>query len=575
MSFPISDSVAPELSGPDLTEETPVQDGPSFGDILSEFEREQTKPVQSAGILEGTVLSVTEDGVFVDIGRKNDGVLDPAPFRDAEGQFTIAPGARVQVSITGTNEQGQFTLSTHQVAVPKDWSGLQAAFDEKKTITGKVVEVIKGGLRVDIGVRAFMPASRSGVPRVEDLGSLVGQEIECRITKLDTDKEDVVVDRRAVVEEAAMAARQKVFDSISEGAVLAGTVRNLTDFGAFVDVGGVDGLLHVADISWTRIAKPADVLKPGDQVQVQVLKINRETRKISLGMKQLQPEPWALAAEQFQPGQRVTGTVARTTDFGAFVELIPGVEGLIHVSEMSWTKKNPRPSDILKPGEAVEVLVLNVNAAEKRIALGLKQALGDPWDEVPVKFPVGTVLEAAPVVSIQKFGAFVQLTEGIEGMIHVGDITHEKRIENPRDVLEMGQTVRCVVTEVDREKKRIRLSMKQLEPTKADLWMAEHTVGDVVTGRVADIRDGRVHVELGEGVTGIYRMESGSKSSAGSSNAQRADITSAAALLAAKFKSGAGAPDSGPRLRIGETRKFQITAIDPQKKRIDLEMESK
>lgn len=574
MSFPISDSVAPELSGPDLTEGMPVSDEPSFGDILSDFEREQSKPAES-GVLEGTVLSVTDEGVFVDIGRKNDGVLDAAAFRDGEGNFTIAPGARVLVSITGTNEQGQFTLSTHKVEVPKDWSGLQAAFDQKKTITGKVMEVIKGGLRVDIGVRAFMPASRSGVPRVEDLGNLVGQDIECRITKLDTEKEDVVVDRRVVVEEFAAAARQKVFDAISEGAVLAGTVRNLTDFGAFVDVGGVDGLLHVADISWTRIAKPADVLKPGDQVQVQVLKINRDTRKISLGMKQLQPEPWALAAEQFQTGQRVTGTVARTTDFGAFVELIPGVEGLIHVSEMSWTKKNPRPSDILKPGEAVEVVVLNVNAAEKRIGLGLKQALGDPWDEVPARFAVGTVLESVPVVSIQKFGAFVQLADGIEGMIHVGDITHEKRIENPRDVLAMGQNVRCVVTEVDRDKKRIRLSMKQLEPTKADLWIGEHQVGDMVTGRVADVRDGRVQVELGEGVTGIYRLESQAKSGAASSNAQRADITSAAALLAAKFKSGAGAPETGPKFRIGETRKFKITALDAQKKRIDLEIDAK
>ncbi len=555
-----------------MTEETQIQEGPSFGDILSEFEQQSKAPDGEA--IEGTVLSVTDDGVFVDIGRKTDGVLDVAPFKNSDGSFSIAPGAKVVVNINGTNEQGQLRLTTLRVEQPKDWSALQAAFDEKKIISGHVVESIKGGLRVDIGVRAFMPASRSGARDVADVEKLVGQEIECRITKLDTEKEDIVVDRRSVLEEREKQAREEAFEAVAEDSIMEGKVRNLTDFGAFVDIGGVDGLLHVADISWLRIGKPADVLKIGDFVRVKVLKVNRETKKISLGMKQLQPEPWSQAAEKFELNQKVTGTVARLTDFGAFVELLPGVEGLIHVSEMSWTKKNPRPADILKPGESVEAQILSISIADKRISLGLKQVLGDPWADVATRFPAGTVIEAAPVVSIQKFGAFVQIVEGIEGMIHVGDITNEKRIEDPKDVIKKGDNVRCVVLEVDREKRRIRLGMKQLEPTKTDEWITEHKAGDTVTGRVAEVRDGRAQIELGERVNGICRFSTENKGSSSSANTQKADVSSAAALLAAKFKQGIGAPETAPRLRVGETRQFRISSIDPEKKRIDLELVS-
>ncbi len=555
-----------------MTEETQIQEGPSFGDILSEFEQQSKAPDGEA--IEGTVLSVTDDGVFVDIGRKTDGVLDVAPFKNSDGSFSIAPGAKVVVNINGTNEQGQLRLTTLRVEQPKDWSALQAAFDEKKIISGHVVESIKGGLRVDIGVRAFMPASRSGARDVADVEKLVGQEIECRITKLDTEKEDIVVDRRSVLEEREKQAREEAFEAVVEDSIMEGKVRNLTDFGAFVDIGGVDGLLHVADISWLRIGKPADVLKIGDFVRVKVLKVNRETKKISLGMKQLQPEPWSQAAEKFELNQKVTGTVARLTDFGAFVELLPGVEGLIHVSEMSWTKKNPRPADILKPGESVEAQILSISIADKRISLGLKQVLGDPWADVAARFPAGTVIEAAPVVSIQKFGAFVQIVEGIEGMIHVGDITNEKRIEDPKDVMKKGDNVRCVVLEVDREKRRIRLGMKQLEPTKTDEWITEHKAGDTVTGRVAEVRDGRAQIELGERVNGICRFNTENKGSSSNTNTQKADVSSAAALLAAKFKQGVGAPETAPRLRVGETRQFRISAIDPEKKRIDLELVS-
>jgi small subunit ribosomal protein S1 len=539
----------------------------SFGDILSQFEQAQHAE-ETGGTLEGTVISVTPEAVFVDIGRKTEGVLPPDP----EGR--LQPGTKVIVSVRGHDNEGNLLLSTLKVEAPKDWSGLEAAFANQSTIAGTVTEAVKGGLRVDIGVRAFLPASRSGIREMADLPKLIGQQIECRIIKLDKDAEDVVVDRRVVLEDAERAAKQAAFDKLEEGAVVRGTVRSITEFGAFVDLGGVDGLLHVSDMTYARGVKPADLVKVGDALEVKILKIQREKKKISLGLKQLQPDPWSTAAEKYQAGMRVQGKVARVADFGAFVELEPGLEGLIHVSEMSWTKRHVRPSDIVKVGELVETVILGVNAAEKRIALGLKQALGDPWEEAVKKYPVGAVVEA-PVTSLAQFGAFVDLGGGIEGMIHVGDITHERRLNHPNEVLKVGQTVRAQVTEADKSRRRMRLSMKTLEPTAADEFIAGHQVGDTVTGRVVEVNARRIRVELGEGVTAYAAVPVTKQQTAAASSGQKVDISAATALLASKWKSGgnAGAATSsqaqGPR--PGEVRSFRITAIDPEKKRIEVE----
>src|SRR5450432_1971465 len=281
--------------------------------------------------------------------------------------------------------------------------------------------------------------------------------------------------------------------------VVHGTVRSLMDYGAFVDIGGVDGMLHVAEISWGRVNKPSDVLTAGQQIDVQILKVDPKKRRISLGMKQLQPDPWTQAGEKFHVGDRIKGTVSRVTDFGAFVELEPGLDGLVHLSEMSWSKKVRKPSDVVKPGDLVEVVVLGVNPTEHRISLGLKQALGDPWHDAETRFAVGNIVEG-PVTSLTKFGAFVQLAEDVEGMVHVCDISNEKRINHPQDVLKTGEAVKAVVLELDKAKRRLRLGIKQLIPTSVDEYIAEHKEGDVVTGRVADVSKGRVSVELGEGV---------------------------------------------------------------------------
>ncbi len=548
----------PQPNVPDSPEASPADT--SFGDILTQFEQAHHAGGER---VEGTVVSVTPDGVFVDIGRKMDGMLPPAP--------ELKPGIKVIVSIRGRDESGTYLLSTIKVETPKDWTGLEAAFAEKRTIGGTVLEVVKGGLRVDVGVRAFMPASRSGARELADMEKLVGQQIECRITKINAAEEDVVVDRRVILEERERQAKEEAFDKLEEGAIVRGTVRSLTDFGAFVDLGGVDGLLHVSDMSYSRNVKPGEVVKVGEELEVKILKISKDTRKISLGLKQLSPDPWTLAVSKYTQGDRLRGKVSRVLDFGAFVELEPGVEGLIHVSEMSWSKKNVRAVDVLKPGEVVDVVVLNVSPAEKRIALGLKQALGDPWEDALKKFPVGTAVEA-PVTSLAKFGAFVELGEGIEGMIHIADITGEKRLNHPNEVLKQGQTVKAVVLEADKERRRFRLGMKQLEPTSIDEYLAEHKLGEIVSGRVVNVSGDRMKVELGEGVTAFAPVPEQRKEAV--AGAQKADLSSLTAMLTQKWKSGGGAAESAEAVRAGQIRSFKIVQIDTEKKRIDLELQA-
>jgi len=559
-------------------DETPTmpEQGENFADILSQYEQShKRKPGAGGQGLTGTVVAVSPEQVFIDIGQKTEGVMPAGDFKDAAGTVGVRVGDQFPVSIKGRNEEGYYELSKVRVERPKDWSSLEAAFNEKRSIAGVVSGVVKGGLSVDVGVRAFMPASRSGAKDVPEMEKLVGQEIACRIIKLDVADEDVVVDRRVVLEEEEARARQKVFADLQEGATMHGTVRSLTEYGAFVDIGGVDGLLHVADISWGHVNKPSDVLSVGQEVDVKILKVDPAKRRVALGLKQLQPHPWEQIGERFKTGDRVRGTVTRVTDFGAFVELEPGVEGLIHLSEMSWSKKARKPSDVVKTGDAVEAVVLHVNPGERRISLGLKQALGDPWADAQQKYPVGGVVEG-PVVSLTKFGAFVQVAEGVEGMIHVGDITAEKRINHPQDVLRAGQTVRAQILEVDTERRRIRLGMKQLQPTSIDEYIADHKAGDVVTGRIADISGGRAKVELGEGITVPCKVDGAEAGPAEQQAAQSgADVNSLSSMLSAKWKGATGSGARGGKreaARAGQIRSFRIVKLDAAAKKIEIEL---
>ncbi len=549
----------------------------SFKDIFSEYEHSHSRKKEPAAQgREGTVIAVTADSIVLDIGFKTEGVL---PLTAFPADQPPQPGDKVQVTVKGRDPEGYYELTRGKVERPTDWESLEKAFAEKSTIVGTVTGVVKGGLSVDIGVRAFMPASRSGTHDASELEKLVEQEIRCRIIKLDVAEEDVVVDRRAIAEDEERAGKARRFSELKEGDTVQGEVRSLTDYGAFVDIGGADALLHVGEISWRRINKPSDVLSAGQRIEAVIIKIDADKHRIAISLKQLQPHPWDAAAEKYKPGERVRGAVTRIADFGAFVELEPGIEGLIHISEMSWAKRVRTPSDVVKTGETVEAVILGVNPAEHRISLGLKQALGDPWAGAEQKYAPGTVIEG-PVTNIMKFGAFVQLTEGVEGMIHVSEISAEKRINHPQEVLKTGQVVKAQVLALDTEKRLIRLSMKQLVPTGLDEYLAEHKEGDIVTGRMVEVSGGSARVELGEGVVATCRIPAEGSTTEDkravpeSSSPSKPDLSSLGSMLQARWKSGGAAGENKPEsMRAGQIRKFRIAKLDPAAKKIALELE--
>jgi small subunit ribosomal protein S1 len=577
-------SIEPSASTP--AEDQDLDGQSSFADMLSAFDREHTHRAATKQ-LEGTVVSLSADQVVLDIGYKMEGVLPRSAFEN--NAESVHPGDAFPVSITGRNEEGYYDLSRFRVAQPRDWSGLEHAYAEKIAVSGTVTELIKGGLSVDIGVRAFMPASRSGTRDATELEALVGQPITCRITKLDVADENVVVDRRVVLEEQARGALNERRAALKEGDTVTGTVRTLMPYGAFVAIEpGLDGLLHISDISRARVAKPEDVLTVGEQLTLRVLKIDPGSGKISLGLKQLQPEPWETAAERYVAGQRVAGDVTRLMDFGAFVELEPGLEGLIHVSEMAWDRKVSHPSDVLRQGDRVDAIVLSVKPPTAsdagRISLGLKQTLADPWLEVERKFPVGSQIEG-PVTKIMNFGAFVQITPGIDGLVHVSEIVADRRINHPRDVLREGQQVKALVLAIDSEKRQIKLSMKQLIPTSIDEYIAEHKVGDRVSGRVVELTASGAVVELGEGIhaalhakkagaAGAPAAEAAKTSATPSKEAAAApDLSQLSSMLKARWKGNAPAPSAAPEpLAESQIRTFKITKLAADTKKIEVEL---
>src|SRR3954463_16056756 len=558
----------PEASNSQTPETQLAESTESFGEIFSEYQKSHSRKVEGGRQLDATVISVTAEAVYFDIGYKSEGIL---PLTALQGE-TLKPGDKALVTVKGRDLDGYYELSRFKVERPMDWSALEKAFADKAAILGTVTAVVKGGFSVDVGVRAFMPASRSGVREAAEMENLVGQEIRCRIIKLDVADEDVVVDRRGVTEEEERASRERVYGQIKEGDTVTGTVRSLMEYGAFVDLGGVDALLHVGEISWSRVNKPADVLSVGQQIEVKVLKVANEgdKRRISVGLKQLQDHPWDAVAGKYALGDRVRGTVTRLMDFGAFVELDPGIEGLIHISEMSWSKgKIRKASDVVKPGETVEAVILGLNAAERRIALGLKQALGDPWVDVPQRYPLGSEVEG-PITNLMKFGAFMQLSEGVEGLIHVSEISAEKRIGMPAEVLRVGQVVKALVIGVDPEKRQMKLSMKQLVPTGIDEYVAEHNVGDVLTGRLVD--ESGTQAELGEGIRATCKAGATAPAQSKAAAPVKADLSSLSSMLQARWKPGAGAPVKAEAARAGQVRSFRIVKLDRSSKKIEVEL---
>ncbi|OAI44637.1 30S ribosomal protein S1 [Nitrospira sp. SCGC AG-212-E16] len=467
---------------------------------------ETFKNLEEGTITEGRVVAVTKDKVVVDIGYKSEGMIPNDQFSTEELQ-NIKVGDRLQVYIEECEDaDGNLVLSKEKADKMKIWEELEKLFNDGKSIDGKIVARIKGGMMVDIGVKAFLPGSQIDLHPVRDLDGLVGRTFPLKIIKINHRRGNVVVSRRVLLEETRDSKRKTTLSTLKEGQLIHGVVKNITDYGAFIDLGGIDGLLHITDMSWGRVGHPSEMFNIGDKVEVSVLKYDRETGRISLGLKQKSADPWTGVASKYAVGTRVRGRVVSLTDYGAFIELEPGVEGLVHVSVMSWTHEVRHPSRVVSIGDQVEAAVLNVDPASRKISLGMKQTAPNPWDMVEGKYAIGTRIEGK-VKSLTDFGAFVGLEEGIDGLIHISDMSWTKHIKHPSELFKKGQKVEAVVLRIDKEKERLSLGYKQL---KSDPWDEEipnrYAVGDVAVGKVSKVADFGIFVELDGGVEGLIHI---------------------------------------------------------------------
>jgi small subunit ribosomal protein S1 len=454
-------------------------------------------------VIEGRVLKIRGGEVFIDFGSKSDGVTPLSEFQDYDGNTTVKPGDIVEVMVEGGyTAEGYVQLSHEKASRLKVWDNLERALNEELIISGRVLGRVKGGLSVDIGIRAFMPGSQVDPRPIRNIDQFIGQDIPVKVVKLNRRRGNAVVSRKLAVQEEVDSRKTLTLGMIHEGAVLTGTVKNLTEYGAFIDLGGIDGLLHVTDISWGRVAHPSEVLEAGQEVTVQVLKYDPSKERVSLGIKQLTADPWEGVAERVAPGSRVMGRVVTVTDYGAFVELEPGIEGLIHISEMTWSRRMRHPSKVVKPGDRVESVVLDVNTAERRISLGLKQLEANPWTTVDSRYSVGSVVEGR-VRNMTEFGAFIEIEEGIDGLVHVSDLSWTRRIKHPSEVLRKGSMVQAVILAIDAAHKRLSLGIKQLQPDVWETWFQNHHVNDTVRGKVLRLSGFGGFVELAEGVEGL------------------------------------------------------------------------
>jgi small subunit ribosomal protein S1 len=450
------------------------------------------------------VVAILEAGVVVDLGGKFEGLIPAQEFADASSELRLNAGEPVEVFVLNEEKDGYKLLSYLRALRKRIWENIEKSFREKTELSGKVVDQIKGGLVVDIGIPAFMPASQADVRPLGKTDGWMGQELSVRVIKMNRKRGNVVVSRRAMLEEELAEKRGKLLEQLNEGAILKGTVKNMTDYGAFVDLGGMDGLLHVTDISWSRVAKPADALTSGQEVEVVVLKFDKEKNRISLGMKQLKPDPWGGLLDRFPAQSRHRGKVSGVTDYGCFVELEPGVEGLVHVSEMSWSKRPKHPNKMVAVGDMVDVLVLDVKPETRRVSLSIRQTTEDPWHAFASKYPVGSLVKGT-VRNLTDFGAFLEIEEGFDGLIHVSDISWTERVKNPADKFKKGDEVEAKVLRIDGENRRLSLGIKQVNDIWAG-WFSEHKVEQVVRGKVVRSAAFGVFVELAEGIEGLCHI---------------------------------------------------------------------
>lgn len=485
---------------------TPGEDA-DFGAMLDDFEQATASSISIGEIVNGKVIKVSDRGVIIDIGFKSEGIVAKEEFTNHEGVITVQPGDSVDVMVKQfENMDGYVELSRADAVRLQIWDVIEKAYTDSETIKGRVVERIKGGLRVDLGgVSGFLPGSQVDVRPVRNLDALKGKEMELRVLKVNKKRSNIVLSRKVVLEEEVTKKKGQTLELLDDDVIVTGQVKNITDYGVFVDLGGIDGLLHITDISWGRLQKPSDVFKVGDNIQVKVLKFDRDKGRVSLGFKQLQPDPWDTVNERYHKGDVVRGQVASVTDYGAFIELEEGVEGLVHVSEMSWSKRIKHPSKIVAPGQDVEAIILEVDQSNRRISLGMKQAIPNPWDTVMERYTVGTRVSGR-VRNLTEFGAFIEIEDGIDGLVHVSDMSWTKRIKHPSEALKKGQQVEAVITNIDTENRRLSLSIKDLEPNAWDRFFQVHKPGDVVTGKVTRFASFGAFVELEGGIEGLCHV---------------------------------------------------------------------
>lgn len=489
-----------ETAGP-LEQPVAAVDPEEYQHLLDDYSH--LAPPARHEVLEGRILKISGADVFIDVGYKSDGVAPLAQFTDGAGAITIQPGDVVEVMIeSGQNAEGYVVLSHEKASRLKVWDNLENAQEQQLTISGLVIGRVKGGLAVDVGVRAFMPGSQVDLRPVRNLDQFAGQNIPVKVVKLNRKRGNVVVSRKLAIMEEVEARKSVTLESLHEGAVLNGTIKNLTEYGAFVDLGGIDGLLHVTDISYGRITHPSEVLHLGDEVTVQVLKYDPGKERVSLGIKQLMADPWDGVTDRFPVNSRVVGRVVSVTDYGAFVEIDHGVEGLIHISEMTWSRRMKHPSKVVKPGDQVESVVLEVNTKDRRISLGLKQLEANPWTTVEERYSVGSVVEGR-VRNMTDFGAFIEIEEGIDGLVHISDLSWVKRVKHPSEVLRKGSVVQAVILGIDAKQKRLSLGIKQLQPDAWETFFQNHHVNDTVHGKVLRLAGFGAFVEIAEGVEGL------------------------------------------------------------------------
>ncbi len=505
-------------------------------------------------IIEVKVVAYTEHGVVVDLGGKTEGLIPASEFTETEVPRPD-PNATIEVQRTGETKDSFVIVSYQKVLRRRTWEKLDVQFKAKETLTAKVVDRIKGGLVVDIGVRAFLPGSQYDLRPTSNLDGLLGQEVQVRITKLNRRRGNVVVSRRALLEEELHAKRAELMEKLSEGQTVHGTVKNVTEYGAFVDLGGIDGLLHLTDMSWGRVRHPSDVVKPEQELDVIILKFDKSKQRVSLGLKQLHKDPWVDAGDRYGAGGKYHGKVVGVVDYGVFVELEQGVEGLVHVTEMSWSKKPTHPSKLAKVGDEVDVIVLDIKPSDRRVSLGIKQAQADPWLLVAEKYPVGTVV-TGKVRNIAEFGAFIEIEEGFDGLVHVGDVSWTGRVKNPHEVFKKGEPVTAKVLRIDPENRRVSLGMKQVNDIWGD-WFKQHKVGDIVRGKVSRIATFGAFVEFGENIEGLCHnteIEERKRRDEGPGN----------------FRPSTGPLKSAGPLEPGKEYDFKIIKISSETRRIGL-----